>query len=57
MCAHHVISILEQSHFNNLAIKDEGKQVITNLARYQVLTEDFRAQSQKVFFQDPEPNI
>ena len=47
LCIDHVLDLIEE-HFGSRTIKDEGREVIANLSRFQVLTDAFKIRSRKI---------
>ena len=54
-CIHSVLKLIEQNPAS-LPIKEDGSEVIVNLSRYQVLSDDFKQHCKRVLNQELQPN-
>ena len=50
MCLKHVLDILEQ-HVYNRVVKEEGREVVTNITRYQIVSEELKRKIQSILGQ------
>jgi len=50
MCLTHVLDILEQ-HVYNRVVKEEGREVVTNITRYQIVSDEMKRKIQSILGQ------